>query len=201
MRKLLLGLVVLAGCGASDAAPKDKAAKVELSSVNLADDCAPLETPPKPAKAKVNAPATPAAPASVRPSDEAPGVVASRRGCDQTSMQLALTSTGKADAKVVVTKVELLDAKGKVLQELTARDPQTFATDAYVEWDQQLAAGATIKVMYALSAPDWDKLTKGRWNAHEKSFQLRVTVDVGTAKQKVTKTSIIPTRLKPAVPT
>ncbi len=189
MRKLLLGLVVLAGCGASDAAPKTKAvAKVELSSVNLADDCpAAAPTPAKRAPSRA-------------PSDRGPGAV-TRRGCDQTTMQLALTSTGTAAAKVAVTKVELLDAKGKVLQTLTPREPQTFATDAYVEWDQELAAGATLNVMYALSAPDWDKLTKGRWNAHQQSFQLRVTVDVGSAKQKVTKTSIIPTRLQPAVPT
>jgi hypothetical protein len=199
MRNFLLGLVVLAGCGASDAAPKAKA-KVELSSVNLADDCPapkPAQAPAR-AKAPANAPATPAVQA---PSDEAPGAQAYRRGCDQTSMQLTLTSTGKASAKVAVKKVELLDEKGKVLGTLTARDPQTYETDTYVAWDQQLAAGATMNVMYALSAPDWDKLTKGRWNAHEKSFQLRVTVDIGSAKQKVTKTSIIPTRLQPAVPT
>ncbi len=194
MRKLLLGLVVLAGCGASDAAPTSKAAaKVELSSVNLADDCPAPPATPTPTTAPAKTP-------SRTPSDRSPGAV-TRRGCDQTSMQLALTSTGTASAKVAVKKVELLDAKGKVLQTLTARDPQAFETDAYVAWNQELAAGATVNVMYALSAPNWDKLTKGRWNAHAQSFQLRVTVEVGSAKQKVTKTSIIPTRLKPAVPT
>ncbi len=124
------------------------------------------------------------------------------RGCDQTSMQLALkTKAGVKATQIRIKKVELLDPKGKLLEVLTASDPSRWDSKAYVPWDQAIGASQTLQTSYVLSSPNWDKLTGSRWEAHTKKFQLRVTVTVGTADRKVEKTSIVPAMLPPPVPT
>ena len=55
--------------------------------------------------------------------------------------------------------------------------------------------------MYDLTAPDWNKLTNGRWNAHSKTFQVRVVVEIGGNNKTVTKQAITAARLPPPVPT
>ena len=117
----------------------------------------------------------------------------------QLSIKTPVTFKG---GTVKVKKVELLDTKGNVLQTLASRSPRTWApTGAYAAWDEKIGAGATTAVMYDLTAPDWNKHTNGRWNAHSMTFQVRVTVEVGNASKTVTKQSITATRLPPAVPT
>jgi hypothetical protein len=99
-------------------------------------------------------------------------------------------------------RVELLDTEGKLLQTLAARNPRAWKnTTTYLPWDEKVGASAGINSMYDLAAPDWNKLTNGRWNAQGKLFQVRVTVDVGNASKTVTKQSIAAARLPPAVPT
>ncbi len=114
-------------------------------------------------------------------------------------MQLMIKSASATTIKV--TKVELLDDKGKLLQVLTSRAPKQWSDPKYVTWDEKVAGGQKVQAMYDLSMPNWDKLTNGRWSAHEKSFQLRVTVAVGGANKTVEKQSITPVRLPPPVPT
>ncbi|HEU0035039.1 MAG TPA: hypothetical protein VFQ53_30645 [Kofleriaceae bacterium] len=182
---LVLCLAAVA-CTSSDAKVPNEIT-VELAAVTLGDDCAP----PKPAT-----------PAAVAPSRCA-GPNCGRR-CDQTSMQLAIRAQpGVKHTTLAIKKVELLDDKGKLLQELAAREGTVWndAKGAYVAWDQTIDASANLKTMYALAAPNWDKLTNGRWHAHEKTFQLRVTVVIGSGTRTVEKQAITPTRLPPAVPT
>lgn len=114
-------------------------------------------------------------------------------------MQLMITSAAATTIKV--TKVELLDDKGKLLQVLTSRAPKQWSTEKYVTWDEKVPSGQPVKVMYDLSMPDWNKLTGGRWSAHEKTFQLRVTVAVAGGNKTLNKQSITPVRLPPPVPT
>ena len=117
--KVLLWMVALAGCTESVAdnfakpPPPTSALSVELAAVTLGDDCAP---PP---------PATPK-PAITQPPAAAPMKVApggSYRGaCDQTTMQLVIKTPSSFKAGTVkIKKVELLDADGKLLQTLAAR--------------------------------------------------------------------------------
>lgn len=182
MPRFLL-LAALAACTASEAAPP--ATRVELAAVTLGEDCAP---PP-------STPATPARPA--------PGAFApSSRTCEQTSIQLSIASpAGAAATALRVTRVELLDAKGARLQMLTVRTPQRFLDGEYQAWDGKLAAGETVSAMYALSAPNWSKLTGGRWNAHDKVFQVRVTYALGGRSRTVVKQAVSAARIDPAVPT
>ena len=190
--------IALAGCTESVAdnfakpPPPTSALSVELAAVTLGDDCAP---PP---------PATPK-PAITQPPAAAPMKVApggSYRGaCDQTTMQLVIKTPSSFKAGTVkIKKVELLDADGKLLQTLAARNPRSWVT-VYQPWDEKLGPSQHVKSMYDLAAPDWNKLTNGRWNAHSKTFQVRVIVDVGGANKTMTKSAITATRLPPPVPT
>jgi len=169
---------------------------VEIASVTLADQCGqgsaikpPIVKPATPAVQQ--APAKPAKTAA----GGAPGAAA-RRACEQTSMQLALKAP--AADKVTVKKVELLD--DNLINELAARDPAKWSGGAYAAWDEQLAAGDDIVVAYALGAPDWNKIG-GRYAANAKTFQLRVTLAIGTAEQVIVKQAISAAHMEPAVPT
>jgi hypothetical protein len=204
LRALLLLAVV--GCGQSAAEAPKPDVTVELAAVTLGDDCVPVpppatKTPAKPAKP----PASPAQPRAIpSPADcGGPNCGPVGQQCEQTSMQLAITTpAGFAATTVTIKRVELLDPKGKVLEVLSARVPQKWTPDGtYAAWDEKLGAGATVRAMYALTAPNWDKLTNGRWNAHTKTFQLRVTVAIGTASKTVEKQAITAARIPPAVPT
>lgn len=177
--------------------------RVELAAVTLADDCAPPAPSPPPAKpARPAKAAKPASPPVLQ--SQQPGVVAepASRHCEQTSMQLGITApAGTKPTTIQIKKVELLDAKGKLLEVLAARNPTRFVDQAYAPWDEHVGAGEKVSAMYALTAPNWDKLTGGRWNAHEKAFQLRVTFSIGSARKTIDKQSITPVRLPPPVPT
>jgi hypothetical protein len=199
-----VSMAAVAACAVSEASPGAEVS-VSLASVTLGDDCGP-RTPPAPAPSQPPA-AAPARRAPSKPS-EAPadcdvGGCGYARHCEQTSMQLSLRSpAGTKPTTIRIKKVELLDPKGKLLQVLAAREPTRW-TDrgGYVAWDQTIGANQTIAASYALEAPSWDKLTGGRYSAHNKTFQLRVTVTVGTANKTVEKQSITPAMLPPPVPT
>lgn len=181
--------------------------RVELASVTLADQCGNANMPPpvvvKTADAmtpKTPAADAPAAPrAACQPNQDCSG---GRRpqACEQTSMQLSFTSTHPQPSKIEVKKVELLDDSGKLLGELTAQPAMRWGTDKYEAWDQMVPANQTVSASYPLSALPYDKMG-GRYQAHDKQFQLRVTVSVGGKDQTVEKKAIAPTMLEPAVPT
>ena len=200
MSKSWLLLVALAGCAPADANPT-KDITVELSAVTLGDDCAVVPSNPKPAKPSRAAPSTPAVRAPADACD-GPGCGGYSR-CDQTTMQLSIKApAGTKPTAIKIKKVELLDAKGKVLEVLISKLPSKWdGSSSYIAWNEQVGAGESVKAMYNLNAPNWNKLTNGRWNAHSKTFQLRVTVTVGSESTTVEKQSITATQLPPAVPT
>ncbi len=190
-----------------DPKPQPREAVVELASVTLADDCGDVGRPPPPPATPAIQPQAPAMPAASEPAARCAGPDCAnhlRRACDQTSMQLALAAAVATTPTVVaVKKVELLDERGASLGELTARGATAWsdAAGAYQPWDQTLPAGGKLSVSYALSAPDWSKIPGGRWEAHAKKFQLRVTLTLGTADRTVEKKAISPAMIEPAVPT
>jgi hypothetical protein len=118
-------------------------------------------------------------------------------------MQLRIrTPANFKTGTVRIKRVELLDTEGKLLQTLTARNPRAWKNaNSYLPWDEKVWANQGVNSMYDLSSPDWGKLTGSRWNAHTKTFQVRVTVQIGGANKTVTRTAITPTRLPPPVPT
>ena len=68
-------------------------------------------------------------------------------------MQLQLSSTAVTAAKIEIRAVRLIDpATGKVLEQLTHREPQQWSGDQYVDWSEVLSPRATLKATYKLSA-------------------------------------------------
>jgi hypothetical protein len=206
-----LSLLALAGCWTSSQTPTTQApaldVSVSLAAVTLGDDCG--DSPNLPAPAAKSAPARRAPSASAPMPSQAPcdpngGACgyAYRGHCDQTSMQISLRAGEGAGSTIVrVKKVELLDKRGKVLAELESRAPAKWIGGSYVAWNQQIAGGEKLAATYSLSAPNWDALTDGRWNAHSKTFQLRVTLAIGERERTVEKQSITPAMIEPPVPT
>jgi hypothetical protein len=192
----VMGLLALASCQESAAeTPSEipaQAISVDLAAVTLGDDCGP---PPSPSSSVPAAPA-PADQAPAKPGRAVPGY---RGNCNQTSMQLQIKVLNPATFKI--KKVELLDDKGKLLEVLTPRSPRMWNQNVYRAWDEKVPSGTTVRAMYDLTMPNWDKLTGGRWNAHTKAFQVRVTVSIGGANKTVEKQSITAARLPPPVPT
>ena len=134
--------------------------QVAIASITLADDCGASSA-----------------------TEEAKTATGSRmadqdRGCQQTMLQLQLTSTNPRQAShVTLRSVELLDDTGKVLGQLTARVPtQWQATGSYVAWDQNVAANATVQASWPLSAPAWETYGLSEAAAAGRSFQVRVTL-------------------------
>lgn len=118
-------------------------------------------------------------------------------------MQLAFNAqAGVRPTTIKIKRVELLDTKGNVLEVLSASAPTRWTSKgAYVKWDEMVEANEVIRASYSLNAPNWTKLTNGRFNAHGHTFQLRVTVTIGTSSRTVEKQSITPARIAPMVVT
>ncbi len=162
---------------------------IAVASITLADDCprasqtAALEAAPK-AKMKAD-----------RDSTYYPGgnqATKESAACVQTSVQLDLRSAASAAAKITLRKVELIDASGKVLGELTPRAPDRWTDEgSYVEWDQSLAAGASLKASWALSAPAWTAYGTTKAMAAGQVFQVRLTVAVNGADQVVARQATV----------
>jgi hypothetical protein len=207
----LLWVTVAAACAPSVDAKTPDDYTVTLASVNLGNDC--WTPPPAPPAGKFATPPAPVvppittpAPSSPMPRKTAPSTAGPSENvanqCDQTSMQILVkAAAGLKPVPVKVKKLELLDAKGKLIEELTARDAQRWEADKYVAWDQSVDANKSYQLMYPLTAPAWHKLPGGRMSAHERSFQLRVTLSIGAGAHTVDKQSIVPARLPPPVPT
>ncbi|MGE0402902.1 MAG: hypothetical protein AB7T06_39720 [Kofleriaceae bacterium] len=170
--------------------PTPPNARVELTAVTLADDCG--GAPPW------AAPRSSVAPSSRSDDSRAKGARARKR-CEQTSMQLAITTN--ANAKLHVKSVKLYDESGKLVGTLTASQPTKWsATDSrYQAWDESVPANNAINVSYVLSQPSWGRVAD-RWN---KTFTLKTVISIGgvdrTAQKDVTLSA--PTTLPPNVRT
>jgi len=182
---------------------------VELSGVTLADDCGDVTTrvpppspPPSTKDAKVAKPSAAESISAGGCADPSNCHGPTQPPCEPTSMQLSLRAPADAKAATLrITKVELLDG-GKVVDTLTARKPSKWDDKgAYVTWDEAIAPNQTIQASYLMSPPDWNKLTGGKYNAHTKVFNLRVTFTTGNAEKTIEKQAITPVAIEPAVST
>ena len=159
-----------------EAAPPEPRAeiKIAVASVQLIQDCPdPAEAPAgAAAAADSTAPAAvPPPPAPVAAQQEmAPGAAAKRMApgsnwqppCTQSTVQLSLTNTGDREGKVRVNGIKIFDvATKRELGQITSRKPSLWNdTGVYQAWDERVAPGATVKVAYRLSDPDWEQIHK-----------------------------------------
>lgn len=106
-----------------------------------------------------------------------------KRRCEQTSMQLSVVASADVAATDMrVKKVELFDESGKLVGELVPGTPAVWSeTGAYVPWNEKIAPAKTLSVTYALSEPDWSKVSD-RWN---QTFVVKAVVTVGGVDQTV----------------
>jgi hypothetical protein len=157
--------------------PAPTAVQVELTAVTLADDCG--GTPPR------TAPAIKATPKAAK-SDMAHPRAREARRCEQTSMQLAITTPDAS--RISVKSVELFDEAGTSLGTLAASKPTRWSVDRsiYEPWNEVLPAGTAVNVSYVLERPDWARIGN-RWN---QTFTLKTVLTVGgsdrEAQKKVT---------------
>lgn len=221
MLRFAIVMTALVGCARAETPPEEpKVAPapdvgVELAGVTLADDCGdgartkPLPPPSSGQKTADSAsqteePAAKRAPAAAE--SVSAGACAGPGGCppmpqpacEQTSMQISIKARGQK-TKIKIKRVELLDTKGKVVGELTARSPMRWNGSTYVTWNEAVTEDGSVS--YKLTAPDWQKLTNGRWNAGASRWQLRVTVTVGDRDRTIDKQSITPALPEPEVAT
>lgn len=148
--------------------PASAKVQVAVTSVQLQDDC-----PSR--KAAVPAAGAPAEPARMEKAEmqqeDAPGDVADEdigsaaRGfapsCIQSRVQFSIESESDEALAFSVKAVRLKKAEGgDVLGSMTTREPTVWEDSGYTPWDQSVAAGASLKVGYALGEPDWAKVGK-----------------------------------------
>lgn len=163
---------------------------VAVASVLLESDCPDPEPPPvspadTPAPQKRSMPASPppasmAAPRPLRPG-EAPAV-GYRRACEQSTLQLRFTNTGKAEAEIRIASIQLHDVQTKsVLAPVRSRLPSAWNDgSAYEPWDERLAAGAEFHASYRLTPPDWSMVESklGAGSSRGREMVLEITVEI-----------------------
>lgn len=130
------------------------------------------------------------------PAMQPPGAVATRRRCEQTSMQLAIVAA--ADTNVRIKTVEVFDEGGKSLGTLTASKPTRWgdASSSYEAWDEKVAAGQTTRASYVLSQPGF----VNHGDSHDRTYTVKVVASVGGVDQPLQTTVMIVAQPAP-VPT
>jgi hypothetical protein len=84
--------------------------------------------------------------------------------CRQSTVQLKVSATdGTRAVTFQVVSVRILDpSSGAQLDKLTARSPQKWSGNTYVDWDQTIAPLDDFAASYKTSAPNWTVLSGGR---------------------------------------
>lgn len=182
-----------------EAPPASEKVQVAVTSVQLQDDC------PSP-KAAVPAAGAPAEPARMEKGamqqKDAAGDVADEdigsaaRGfapsCIQSRVQFSIESESDEALAFSVKAVRLKKAEGgDVVGSMNTREPTVWEESKYTPWDQSVAAGASLKVGYALGAPDWAKVEKAlgesTWGPmYVVEFDVEIDGDMRTIVSPVT---------------
>lgn len=168
----------------------DKAPTVSIvvASVTLEEDC----PDPAPATPAVVAPGAVAPAHEIAPSagapmpprpGEAPSVVAHRRACQQSTLQLEIRNDGKAEAGIRIASIELRDVQSNsVLVPVRSRLPSAWADGAtYDQWNERIAANTKLNVSYRLTPPEWHTVEGklgGGVDSHGRQFELGITVEI-----------------------
>jgi hypothetical protein len=172
---------------------------VAMAAATIADDCGPgaPHAPPSALPDSVE-------PKSVEPTwskgdramDDVKAAKAKRR-CEQTSMQLSITTTSGAPVSVKVKRVELYDEAGRLVELLAARDPSIWSDQgSYVTWDERISRGGTWSVSYALSRPSLEEDDR-----RDKAYVVRAHVTVDGEDQTVDREVVVQREVVVEAPT
>jgi hypothetical protein len=114
--------------------------EASLSSVTLAQDCAP------PSAERGGAFA----------GDCAEGSESCGGWCTQSSLQIHLVASDEGEeVPFEIVSVRVLDSEAHLVGALSTRNARLFADDGYTTWDETIAPSETLDVTYDTSAPDW----------------------------------------------
>jgi len=167
---------------------KAPAVAIVVASVTLEQDC-PDPVPASPAVVAPSevAPAPKRAPSAgvrmpPRPG-EAPSVVAQRRACQQSTLQLEIRNDGKTESGIRIASIELRDVQSNsVLVPVRSRLPSAWADGAsYDQWNERIAANTKLNVSYRLTPPEWHTVEGklgGGVDSHGRQFELDITVEI-----------------------
>ena len=167
--------------------------KVSVASVQLQDDC-PSAAPAKPTAS--DKPAESAAEPEMQQEKDAGDVAPGAAGrmakgfapmCTQSRVQLSIESDGDEAQSFAIREVRLKKADGgDVLSTMSTREPSLWTDSKYTPWDESVAAGASIKVGYALGDPDWGRVGKAlggdTWGP---MYIVEIDVEIGGQMQTV----------------
>jgi hypothetical protein len=102
--------------------------------------------------------------------------------CDYSHVNLTLTASGSGTATTFhVLGGAILDGNtNAVLQQITANTPLSWDGMQYATWDETIAAGATLKVQYTLTPPQWSTIDPQFMYQRPYKVQLQLGVDGAT---------------------
>lgn len=128
-----------------------KAVQVAVASVQLQDDCPPRRstmTQPEPM-------------GDEEPGMQQKGAPSFAPSCVQSMVQLSIESEADEALRFAVREVRLKHAENDaVLGTMTSREPQVWSDSKYEAWGENIDAGASLKVGYALGDPNWNAVGK-----------------------------------------
>jgi hypothetical protein len=163
---LVLGAIAVSSCFHSQT-PDGFAVEASIASVTLGEDC-PASEPS-------------------RLGDCAPGFT-DCGFCQQSTVLLAIDAEDaeRSPASFEVLEVRLHAADGAFLQRLDARNARVFDGESYVEWDEQIAPGASLNVIYDTSAPDWNAIGGGdAYTTYGMSFRIVMRIRIDGAERTI----------------
>ncbi|MCR9166294.1 MAG: hypothetical protein ACE37F_00040 [Nannocystaceae bacterium] len=140
--------------------PSSAKVQIAVSSVQLQDDCpSPKSASASPVPVGIEEPGM----QQKAQMGDAPahGARAFAPSCVQSRVQFSIESESDQAHAFAVKAVRLKKAEGgEVVGTMTTREPTVWEESKYNPWDQKVAAGASLRVGYALGAPDWGKVEK-----------------------------------------
>lgn len=176
--------------------PKTSGIEVHMTSATLADDCGGGPNRPPSAESQSKKKRAKADESSAKGAS-----MQGKRACEQSSIQLAITSPTDATAtKLTVKSVELLRESGELVGKLEVRAPSVWSdTDGYRPWNENIEPADDISVTYAMTQPNWSGVTD-RMN---QTFTVKAVIAIAGIDQTVEHIAVVdaPTSLPPNVKT
>lgn len=162
---------------------------VAIASVQLSANC-----PDEPSPAAPEAKPSDAGRASQSRSSITREEYERQSGCQQSTLQLALTNTGGRSGKLHLEQVRVLDGKTRrVLGTLPSRKPSHWRADAYQPWDEQIAGNTLTQASYRLGDVVWKGDTVFALTLQPYFVEIAYTID---GHKKITRSAeIVPRSL------
>ena len=162
---------------------------VAIASVQISGDCPDEPTPAAPTANPVDASRASQSRSSITREEHE-----RQAGCQQSTLQLALTNTGGRSGKLHLDQVRLLDGKTRrLLGTLPSRKPSHWRADTYQPWDEQIVGNAVTQASYRLGEVTWKGNTVFALGVQPYFVEIAYTID---GRKQITRSAeIVPRSL------